>query len=138
VGKAVFLASFGAQTLKDGTDFKQKSVDDGGDVPRTSLYETIDGSWFDAAASGANTLVPGTVSCEIAVTGSSDANFKTNTNLIDALNGTKATLTGTYADATTVTCTARCTVGSVSINTSSHLIPVAFYRLSFQKTTSWA
>lgn len=138
MGKSLKLTTFGSQTLSDSTDYKQKDVVDSSDTPLDSLYRAIDGTWFDAAGSDTNTLVPAPVTCRIFVTGSSAANYKTNTNNIDALNGTKDTLTGEYADGTTVTCTARCRVEPVITDTSSFLVPVSEYNLTFLKLTSWA
>lgn len=138
MAKAVFLSSFGAQTLSNSTNFKQDSVEDSADTVVNSLILDVDNNWYDADGSSANSTIPGTVSCEIKITGTSAANLKTNTNAIESLNGTKDTLTGEYADATTVTCTARCRVEPVSVRTDSFLIPMVRYRLTFQKLTSWA
>ncbi len=138
MGKAVSLSTFGGQSLTDGTTYKQRNVEDSGDAPRNSLYLDINGEYFDAAASGVNTLVPDVVTCELIIVGSSTADHKAKTNLIEALNGTRATLTGAYADATTVTCTARCVVAPTTITTVSFLVPATTYNLTFKKITSWA
>ena len=138
MAKAIKLNTFGSQALTNATTLKQEVVEDSADTPVDSLMLDANSTWYDADGSTANTTIPGIVTCEIKVSGTSAANFKTNTNAIEALNGTKATLTAAYADATTVTCTARCRVEPVTIGTDSFLIPMARYRLTFQKTTSWA
>ncbi len=137
MGKSLKLTTFGGQSLGDGSTYKQKNVSDSDDV-LNSLYLDINGAWFDAGASSANTIVPGTVTCELIVIGSSAADHKAKTNLIAALDATKATLTGAYADATTVTCSARCQVEETRTTTSSFLIPATRYNLSFKKVTQWA
>ena len=138
MAKAVFLSSFGAQSLSNTTTLKQSRVVDSADTAIESLVQDVNGNLYDADGSSANTTRPGECSCEIKVSGTSDANFKTNTNALEALHGTKATLTGEYADATTVTCTARCYVEPVSVEIGTFTAPLIIYRLLFKKTTSWA
>ena len=137
MAKAIRLNSFGAQALLNSTTLKQFAVEDSANTPVNSLVLTINSTWYDADGSTANVAVPGVATCRIKVSGTTSANYKANTNAISALNGTKATLTGQYADGTTTTCTARCTVEPVATGTDSFLIPMSEYMLIFQKTTTW-
>ena len=136
MAQAIKLNTFGSQTLHSA-DFILSEVIDGGASPADSLYLMSDLSYFDAAGSGTNTLIPTAVIATIKVTGSSAANYTTNTEAIAALNGTKNTLTGEMADGSTKTLTARCTVQPVNTKTDSFVIPLSVYRLTFKKLTDW-